>query len=154
MAVLADGRVRQVGPIDEVFRRPADVDVARIVGVETVVAARVVGRPGEGLLSVEAGSARLTALDPGGLEGDVFACIKGEEVILERGPIGQVSARNRLGARVTQVTPEGPLVRVSLDGGFPLTAVVTRQAVAELRLAPGEEVVAFVKSPSVHLIPR
>jgi molybdate transport system ATP-binding protein len=154
MAVVSDGRIRQVGPIDEVFRRPADVEVARIVGVETVVAARVVGRPGEGLLAVEAGSARLTALDPGGLEGDVFACIKGEDVILERGPIGQVSARNRLGARVTQVTPEGPLVRVSLDGGFPLTALVTRQAVAELHLASGEQVVAFIKSPSVHLVPR
>ena len=154
MAVLADGRIRQVGPIDEVFRRPADVEVARIVGVETVVAARVVGRPGEGLLAVEAGPVRLTAMDPGGLEGAVFACIKGEDVILERGPVGQVSARNRLAMRVAQVTPEGPLVRVSLDGGFPLTALVTRQAVAELGLAPGQEVVAFVKSPSVHLVPR
>jgi molybdate transport system ATP-binding protein len=154
MAVVAAGQVRQVGPIDEVFRRPSDVEVARIVGVETVVAARVVGQAGEGLLSVEAGSVRLTALDPGGLRGEVFACIKGEDVILERGPIGQVSARNRLAAKVMQVTPEGPLVRVSLDSGFPLTALVTRQAVAELQIAPGEEVVAFVKSPSVHLVPR
>jgi molybdate transport system ATP-binding protein len=154
MIVVADGRTRQVGPIDEVFRRPADTEVARIVGVETVVAARVVGQPGEGLLAVEAAGVRLTAMDPGGLAGEVFACIKGEDVILERGPIGQVSARNRLAARVTQVTPEGPLVRVSLDGGFPLTALVTRQAVAELQLAPGVQVVAFVKSPSVHLVPR
>jgi molybdate transport system ATP-binding protein len=32
VVVLCDGRVRQQGPVAEVFRQPADADVARIVG--------------------------------------------------------------------------------------------------------------------------
>jgi molybdate transport system ATP-binding protein len=154
MAVICDGRLRQVGPIEDVFGRPVDLDVARAVGVETVLSGRVVGRHGEGLVTVEVAQALLTAVDPGGVEGAVFACIRAEEVVLERGPIGQVSARNRLEGTVSSATPEGPLVRVVLDCGFPLAAVVTRQACRDLDIKEGERLTAFVKSPSVHLIGR
>ncbi len=155
MAVLSEGRIRQLGPVADVFSRPADREVARIVGVETVVAGRVVGSPGEGLLSVETGAGVvLQALDPGNVDAECFVCIRAEEVMLERGPIGQVSARNRLPGHVLGVAPEGPLLRVSLDCGFPLAALVTRQSREELGLEVGEPVVAFVKSPALHLIAR
>jgi molybdate transport system ATP-binding protein len=156
MAVLAEGSIRQVGPVADVFSRPADRDVARIVGVETVVPGRVAGSPGEGLLSVAVGErgVTLSALDPGNVDDECFVCIRAEEVMLERGPIGQVSARNRLQGHVVGLTPEGPLVRVALDCGFSLAALVTRQSREELGLEIGESVAAFVKSPAVHLIPR
>jgi molybdate transport system ATP-binding protein len=156
IAVLADGEIRQVGPVADVFSRPADRDVARIVGVETVVPGSVVGSPGEGLLSVAAGERGvvLQALDPGNVEAECFVCIRAEEVMLERGPIGQVSARNRLPGHVVGMSPEGPLLRIALDCGFPLAALVTRQASQELGLQIGEGVSAIVKSPAVHLIAR
>jgi molybdate transport system ATP-binding protein len=154
MAVICEGRLRQVGPIEDVFSRPADLEVARAVGVETVHSARVVSRHGEGLVTVEVGEVRLTAMDPGGIDDAVFACIRAEEVVLERGPVGQVSARNRLEGTVSSVTPEGPLARIVLDCGFALAAVVTRQACRDLDIREGERLTAFVKSPSVHLIGR
>jgi molybdate transport system ATP-binding protein len=153
LAVLVAGRVRQVGSIEEVFSRPADVEVARVVGTETVVPARVLEKR-DGLLLVEAGRARLLALDPGDLRGEVFACIRAEDVLLERGTVGQVSARNRLAGRISEVTPQGPMVRVRLECGFSLTALVTRQAREELALAEGEPATAIVKSPAVHLVAR
>jgi molybdate transport system ATP-binding protein len=153
LAVIVDGRVRQVGSIEDVFSRPADVEVARVVGTETVMPARVLEKR-DGLLLVEAGRARLLALDPGDLRGDVFACIRAEDVLLERGTVGQVSARNRLAGRITEVAPQGPMVRVRVDCGFPLTALVTRQAREELALAVGEPATAIVKSPAVHLVAR
>jgi molybdate transport system ATP-binding protein len=154
LAVLSDGRVRQVGPIEDVFSRPADVAVARVVGVETVVAAHVVERPSEGLVVVQAGAARLSALDPGGGVTEVFACIRAEEVILEPGPGGPTSARNRLAGHVIGVQPEGPLVRVEVDCGLRLTALVTRQSCAELGLEAGVATTAVIKVPAVHLVPR
>jgi len=154
IAVISDGRLRQVGPIEDVFGRPADLEVARAVGVETVLKARVVERHAEGLVTIQVGQARLTAMDPGGVDGAVFACIRAEEVILERGPMGQVSARNRLEGTVESVTPEGPLARIVLDCGFALAAMVTRQACRDLDIREGEKLTAFVKSPSVHLIGR
>jgi molybdate transport system ATP-binding protein len=65
-----------------------------------------------------------------------------------------LSARNRFPATVLFVVPEGPLVRVGLDAGFELTALVTRAAAEELALLPGERLFAAVKVPAVHLVPR
>jgi molybdopterin-binding protein len=65
-----------------------------------------------------------------------------------------VSARNHLPGRVVSVDAEGPLDRVTLDCGFPLVALVTRQAREELGLREGGEVVAAVKATAIHLVPR
>ena len=89
LAVVAGGRIQQVGPVEEVFRYPANHSVAQSVGVETVLPGQVVGTGG-GLLKVQAGQVHLTAVDPGDIEGtDVYLCIRAEEVILERGPCRQ-----------------------------------------------------------------
>ncbi len=154
IAVLVEGRLRQTGPVPEVFSRPADADVARVVGVETVLPARVAGRA-EGLLHLDVSGHGLTAVDPGPFEsGDVFACIRAEEVVLEREARSLTSARNRFAARVLALSNEGPLLRVRLDAGFPLDALVTRHAAAELKLAPGGAVTAVLKAQAIHVVPR
>jgi molybdate transport system ATP-binding protein len=157
MVVVAGGHVLQVGPADVVVSRPVDADVARIVGVETVATGRVVAASEDGLVSVALGAhgtVVLSAIDPGNLEESCLVCIRAEEVMLERGALGQVSARNRLAGVITTLSAEGPLVRVGLDCGFPLAALVTRASCAELELRVGETVTACIKSPAVHLIPR
>ncbi len=153
MAVLAGGAVRQVGPVSEVFGAPADLVVARVVGTENVAPARIVGRE-DGLAVAEVGSAKLLAVDPGHLDGEAFACIRAEEIILERAPDAVTSARNQLVGTVQAVIPEGALVRVVLDCGFRLVALVTRQSVERLGLAPGAAVAALVKAPAIRLVPR
>jgi molybdate transport system ATP-binding protein len=147
------GRVIQQGPVDAVFTRPADVNAARIVGTETVQPGHVVAIA-DGLATVEVGATRLSAVaatDPGR---EVFVCIRGEDVALQRGTAGESSPRNRLDAVVESLTPDGPLVRVALDCGFPLVALVTRPAAADLDLRPGGRVIAVIKAPAVHLISR
>ncbi len=153
IAVMSEGRILQSGQVEEVFSRPADLEVARIVGVETVVAGRVLSKEG-GLATVEAGGVRLLALDPGGLDGEVLICIRAEEVTLEGASPGRSSARNRVSGKVVGLSPEGPLVRVEIDCGFRLAALVTRQAREELGLSEGDSITAVVKAPAVHLIPR
>jgi len=153
MAVMVDGRIRQHDTVAEVFERPADRDVARCVGVDTVLAGRVVGS-GDGLVTVEAHGLRLAAVDRG-LAGDVWVLLRAEDVILERGGGARSSARNHLPGRVTAVTPEGPLVRVALSCGTArLAALVTRASRIDLALEEGAEVLAVVKAPSLHLVPR
>jgi molybdate transport system ATP-binding protein len=159
VAVVVEGRVRQVGTPQDVFAHPADPGVARVVGVETVVPGRVLGDDG-GLVSVEVRGRALASAPVGQTEvhragDDVLVCIRAEDVALERphgGPTG--SPRNRLPAVVTAVADEGALARVDLDAGFPLVAYVTRPAVVDLELAPGARVDAVVKSPAVHLVGR
>ena len=65
LAVVVDGAIRQVGPVDEVFSRPADVSVAHVTGVESVLAGRVVAER-DGVLTVSVGSGTLAVADRDG----------------------------------------------------------------------------------------
>jgi molybdate transport system ATP-binding protein len=154
IAIMIDGKLRQAGAVDSVFDSPADADVAAAVGIETICPARVVSRSA-GLVTVEIAGVSLVAVDTAGASVDVFACIRAESVTIERGPPGNpTSARNRLAARIVSVIPEGPLARVTLDCGFRLTAIVTRQSEDELCLREGELVTAVVKATSIRIVPR
>jgi molybdate transport system ATP-binding protein len=155
MIVLIRGKVAQQGPVQEVFSRPANLDVAGILSVETIQLGRVVSRNGD-LLAVRVGETELSALDPilPSKVAGVYVCIRAEDVILVPGPDAPSSARNHLAAKVISVTGTGPFRRVDLDCGFPLAALVTRQALEELSLNPGDSVFALVKAPHVHLIPH
>jgi len=153
MVVVIDGSVRQVGEVQEVFSRPVDRDVARAVGVETVVAARVVGRR-DGLLVLRTPGPRLLAVDPGISVSRVLACIRAEEVVLRLDEPATESARNHVTGTVVSIEREGPLERIHLDCGFDLAAVVTPEARRELGLAPGRSVVALIKAPAIHCIPH
>ena len=153
MAVLAEGGVRQVGPVHEVFGAPADLVVARVVGTENVFPARLVERR-DGLVLVEVGAARLWALDPGRLDGEAYACLRAEDVVLEPAPTTLTSARNELAGAVISSAVEGPLVRVTLDCGIRLVALVTRESAARLEVAPGRRLAALAKAPAIRIVPR
>jgi molybdate transport system ATP-binding protein len=153
LAVLVDGAIRQVGAVHEVFSSPVDAEVARVVGTENVFPARLAGRE-NGLVVVRAGAAELVAVDPGGVEDEAYACIRAEEVVIE--PLGgpETSARNRLPGAVAARRDEGPLVRITVECGVPLVALVTRASAERMRLVPGQRVLALVKAPSVRIVPR
>ncbi len=153
VAVMVDGAIRQIGQVQEVFNGPADVDVARVVGTENVLAVRLARRT-DGLAVVRAGEIDLVAVDPGGLEDEAYACIRAEEIVLEDAPGAPTSARNLIPGTVSARADEGPLVRVKVDCGVSLVALVTRASAARLDLAPGRAVAVLVKAPSVRLVPR
>jgi len=157
VAVMIGGRVRQIGRVADVFSRPADADVAAALGVEAVLPAQVTAESG-GLLTVAVGSARLSVAsrEPVAAGAAVYACIRAEDVTLERADTArsQASARNHLTAIVSAIASEGAIDRVTLDCGFPLDALITRQSRDELQLAPGARVVAAIKATSIHLVPR
>jgi molybdate transport system ATP-binding protein len=149
MAVMVGGRIRQAGPVEEVFRHPADAPVAESVGVENILSAQIVSHH-SGLLTVQVGAAQLQCVDSGET-GPVVACIRAEDVALTRDSPQLSSVRNRLPGRVLSVIPEGPLARVELDCGVPLVAVITAQSASELQLKPGDALCAVVKTTAVHL---
>lgn len=154
LIVMDQGKIVQSGPVNEVFSRPGNLAVAGILSVETVVAGRVVAAADE-LLSVAVGNALLWALGSGLAPGaPVHVCIRAEDVILLQGSHPASSPRNHLTATIQSVTAEGPLMRIELECGFPLIALLTRQAAAEMQLKPGGQVMALIKAPQIHLIPR
>jgi molybdate transport system ATP-binding protein len=155
LAVMIEGELRQIGSVAEVFRRPADPVVARSLGVETVVPAIVDGA-GDGLIDLRIGHAQLVAV--AGPEctigSEVFACMRAEDVILQRDASTKGSARNHLPGLVVGIEPEGAIDRVTVDCGFTLIAAITRQSREELALVPGSPVTAAIKATAIHVVPR
>ncbi|MBP7570824.1 MAG: TOBE domain-containing protein [Acidobacteria bacterium] len=64
----------------------------------------------------------------------------------------RISARNQLKGVVEEIRTEGLLAQVRLRvGSETLTAVITREAVDELKLAVGQPALAIIKATEVLL---
>ena len=151
VAVMIGGRIRQVGLPADVFGAPVDEDVAAFVGVETMIAAIVVGREG-GIVTLRAGAHVIEATGSGEFT-SALVCLRPEDVSISRGrEHGADSVRNRIGGRVTRISYTGGDARVEVDCGFPLTARITRRSAEELGLEVGVQVVASFKATAAHVI--
>jgi molybdopterin-binding protein len=83
----------------------------------------------------------------------VLLCIRPENVTLAIGPPTEhTSARNIFKGVVERVVPLGPYQRVTLNCGFPLTALVTNHSAEELALRPGTVATVVVKATAIHVI--
>lgn len=153
VVVLDQGRVCQSGSVQEVFAHPASLAVARITGVDTVQPARILA-VADDLATVAVGPTQLSALARGMKAGEGYISIRAEDVILEKGTGHPSSARNQLTGLIHKMIREGAIVRVTVDCGFPLTALITNQACLALELREGDQVTALIKATAIQLIPR
>ncbi len=72
------------------------------------------------------------------------------DVIISREPI-RSSARNQLRGRISRMEPEGALLRVVVDCGLTVQALITPSAAAELGMETGREYVVAFKASAVRL---
>jgi tungstate transport system ATP-binding protein len=153
VAVLLGGRLAQIDETARVFYAPASEEVARFVGVETIVTGRVVARDA-GVTTVEVAGRKLEIASPARVGDHVRLGLRPEDVTLllptEVAPLS--SARNFLAGTIVRITASTPSPRVIVDVGFPLVASVTARSVAELGLAEGSPITAAFKASAAHLI--
>jgi molybdate transport system ATP-binding protein len=149
LAVLDAGRVRQAGPVGEVFERPRDAATARILGVDTLVAATMLHAiDGRGV--VRAGERDLAVSAPDGLTGRVLVCVRAEDVVLfARAPD---DGRNGAPGRVVRIDDEGAFTVVALDCGYPLRARLPRRVFGHLGLRVGDEAFAAIDARAAWTI--
>jgi molybdate transport system regulatory protein len=83
----------------------------------------------------------------------VSALVKSTEVAVATGVVSGVSIRNRLPGVVSAVDHGAVMstVKITLPSGETLTSAITRDAAEELKLEPGAEVTALVKSTELSL---
>jgi len=152
VGVLMGGRLVQLEDTSQVFRAPASEEIARFVGIETILDCRVVRREA-GVTVLDAGGQTIVVAEPAEPGELVRLCIRPEDVTLSAGPLETaLSARNHLHGRVLRVSASGPYVRVIVDCGFPLAALVTQRSVDDLGLCDGAVVIAHFKATAAHLL--
>ncbi|HWO94728.1 MAG TPA: ABC transporter ATP-binding protein [Dehalococcoidia bacterium] len=158
IAVLIDGRVRQVGPAQEVFTAPSDAEIAAFVGIETILSGRVTEHS-DGVVQVQVGPAEAGVLIDAAVGSeiarDVLVCVRPEDVTIGEVQEGtRTSARNQFIGKVVRVATSGLQVRVELDCGVPLVALITQRSARELDVREGAPYLVAFKASAVHLIPR
>ena len=153
VGVLMGGRLVQIDDAAQVFRAPASEDVARFVGVETILDGRVVEWT-EHLALVDVEGRMIEVAQRAEPGERVRLCVRPEDVTVFPGvpKPGGTREFNRLGGTVQRLIPSGPHVRVIIDCGFPLVALVTQRSVEELGFVPGTSVTAHFKATAPHLL--
>jgi tungstate transport system ATP-binding protein len=153
LGVLMAGRLVQLDDAASVFRAPASEEVARFVGVESILEGRVVEWSRD-LALVDVGGQMVEVAQRAEPGERVRVCVRPEDVAVFPGDPKPGGSRefNRLGGRVQRLVPGGPHVRVTIDCGFPLVALVTQRSVEEMGLAVGESDTAHFKATAPHLL--
>ena len=151
--LLDDGRIIQSGTTRDVFDAPASPTAARVVGVDTILLGRIVAVD-NGLARVAVGGQEVRVAAPADVGHEAALCVRAEDVTIALHDTADLSAVNQWRAVVRSETPEGPFVRVVLDCGFRLAALVTRGAWQRLALKPGDRAWAIVKATTIRALPR
>jgi molybdate transport system ATP-binding protein len=153
LLVMNRGVVLQQGAPQDVFAKPQHAEVASAVGMENLLAGRLIARTSD-VAAIRVGTAEIYAVNPDDGYAEYFVCIRGENVTLETERAGLSSARNHLRGTVVEIFPAGSLLKIVVDIGFAVAALVTRQAVIDMGIEKGSGVYVAFKASAVHLIPK
>jgi tungstate transport system ATP-binding protein len=155
VAVLMNGRIAQVGTPAEVFSAPVNEDVAGFVEAGNILRG-VVATQTEGLTSIQVNDHQIEASSDLAAGTNVIALLPFDDVTImipsQEKPC--TSARNCLLGDVSKVFPIGSQVRVTVDCGFQIVALVTRRSAEELGLEKGKQVQVTFKAVSVRIFKR
>jgi molybdopterin-binding protein len=153
IAVLMGGLIVQVDAAARVFHAPVSEEVARFVGVETLMSGRVIAADAS-VTTVEVAGRKVEMAQPAPVGEPVRLGLRPEDVtlLLPTEAAALSSARNHLPGTIVRVTPSTPATRVLVDVGFALVATVTARSVADLGLAEGVPIIAAFKASAVHLV--
>ena len=149
IAIMREGQIVQVGETSDVFLHPSDTFVAEFLGIGNLIRGTASKAGNIFRVIPDKGPAFYAA---SGIAGEVVATLHAEDVILSQEPFAS-SARNCLAGTVLELVPSGSTVRIILDVGFPLMALLTRESCRDLHLEPGCRVYATFKASAVHVIP-
>jgi tungstate transport system ATP-binding protein len=152
VTVLMQGRIAQSGSPQKIFSTPASEEIARFVGVENILTGCVLVNR-DGLNDIEVNGRVIEGISSCQNGQNVEVCIRPEDITISLVK-SSGSARNVFSGRITSLISTGPLIRINLDCGFPLVALITRLSADELNLEIGKSVYASFKASAIHVIPR
>ncbi len=169
VALMNDGEILQTGSISEVFNRPKTPVVAGMVGVETTLPGRVESthfpaqspthhqsnRIGETSV-VSVGNVSLTVAKLQSSVNNVYVCIRGAdvEIVGPASPAAVAMDPNRIPATITRIQLFESTLRIEMNCGFPLVAILTRQLARSLALQVGQQIEVNIPVNAIHLINR
>jgi molybdate transport system ATP-binding protein len=156
LAVMRDGRIEQIGRIDDVFTYPANQRVLNILGLPNAISARVVETGPSGAL-LDWDGITLEAPPSGAAPGaQVMAYIRPEDIrlIYPDRPLSRVVGNNHMDGVVVErrLGRHVHHLHVALPDGRQIEVVYPASSYATMTLTPGERVRLALRKESIVVI--
>ncbi len=107
----------------------------------------------EKVVTIDIGGDIIEAISDLSVGEEIYACVRPEDITLTLSKTPS-SARNSFSGQIVRVISIGPLMRVQIDCGFPLVALVTTKSAEELGLKSGRRVCASFKATGIHVVKK
>jgi molybdate transport system ATP-binding protein len=158
LAVMRDGRVEQAGPIEEVFRYPANPQVAEVMGVPNIFRAQVVAARPDGL-ELDWDGLRLIASPQDLAIGKVVTAYMRPEdvkVLYPDRPLVDAIRTNQAAGRIVASSPHpgGRVLRVALTNGHVIEVHHGPTTYTRLDLHVGDDVQLSLRREALAVISR
>jgi ABC-type Fe3+/spermidine/putrescine transport system ATPase subunit len=152
-AILHDGRLKQVGTLDMLLRKPASEFVARFMRCENIFCAEAIGiSPNDSDYQVKVGDMELQIA--GQHSGQLMLMIRPEDLIVRPYSEDNVKGKNVIRTKLVRSRDCGGYVRVELDGPVSFVAHMTHAAFADLQKKHQSDVMAELNMKSIHVLPQ
>ena len=154
--LLAGGRLVAEGPPLEVLARARSGPLGALEGLRNAFAATVAAHApdgGETTLNIIDGPTLVVPYNGRPPGAAMTVAVRADDILLARGPVAGLSARNVIAGTVDRVVAHGPEAEVVVrTGGVAWIASVVAPAVAALGLSAGAEVRMIIKARSCHVL--
>lgn len=146
IGIMQNGKIVQVGKPKEVFLKPSSQFVAEFVGMKNIYNGEIINE--STFKYVRINSVHLRVVSE--LKGKVRVTICPEDIIIAHKNFSS-SAQNMINAKIVEIIPQGSFIKVILDAGITMVALITRRALDDLNLECGQNVWAIFKTTAVHV---
>lgn len=150
--ILRDGVFQQIGALETLTQRPANVFVAEFMRCQNVLPGRVSASSNRsGWTEVKLGKHLLSV--PGRFDGNIHIIIRPERIRLVRENRQQTDSTIQWPVEIRRIVDRGGYQRVETDGSIPLVAHIAQEEFTDLSLESGMKVWAVIRPDNLHILP-
>jgi len=146
IAVIGEGRLRQVGTPEDIFRHPASAFVARF-GLARNVFQGVITTCNNKKVFRTNGMEIQVASE---LEGLCYASIRPEDIVVET-TTGQNAEYNHFSGRVTRITDKGAVINLTVDIPPALVCMLSRSQFSHSSIREGTQLSLYISPTQVSV---
>jgi len=152
--VYKQGGIEQIGPPKEIFSKPINENVAKLVGMNNIFKGKILDIINDEVMIQS--HKKIIALRMGGLQiGEkVIWCIRPDQVMVlrEDRPLGKAVASNIFSGRITEIISNGATYLLYIDGDFNLEIEMPSHAFDRHSLEQRKTIRVSIKKSAIQKI--
>ncbi len=152
--VYKHGGIEQIAPPKEIFSKPINENVAKLVGMNNIFKGKILD-----IINDEVMIQSHKKIIAPGMEGlqigeKVIWCIRPDQVMMVREdrPLGKTVASNIFSGRITEIISNGATYLLYIDGDFNLEIEMPSHAFERLDIKHGQIIRVSLKKSAIHII--